>query len=105
MITIKGEIVAIQRRQYTNIVVEDLNRVSTDDLKYITVVILPNWNYSDPITVGDIGYLQFESVEAGTTKWFNSETNKFEFYKYNFNYFINFIKYVEPSKITEFKFE
>lgn len=42
MITIKGEIVAIQQRQYTNIVVEDLNRTSTDDFKYITVVILPN---------------------------------------------------------------
>lgn len=42
MITIKCRIVAKQAGQYTNLVFEDLNRDPTDDLKYITVVLLPN---------------------------------------------------------------
>lgn len=41
-ITIYGKIVAIDDNQYTEIVVEDLNRDFTDDLKYVTVVKLPN---------------------------------------------------------------
>lgn len=105
MITIKCEIVAIQRQQYTNIVVEDLNRVATDDLKYITVVILPNWNYQGKLEIGDIGYLQFESVEAGISKWYNTDTQKFEVYNYDFNYFINFIKRPEVTNVKEFKFD
>lgn len=40
-ITILSKIVAIREGQYTEIVVEDLNRDFTDDLKYVTVVKLP----------------------------------------------------------------
>ena len=41
-ITIKGRVLAIQPGQYTNIVVEDLNRNYTDDFKYVMLVKLPN---------------------------------------------------------------
>ena len=41
-ITIHCKIVAIEDGQYTAIVVEDLNRIETDDLKYVTVVKCPN---------------------------------------------------------------
>ena len=41
-ITIHCKIVAIEDGQYTAIVVEDLNRIETDDLKYVTVVKGPN---------------------------------------------------------------
>jgi hypothetical protein len=36
-ITILSKIVAIREGQYTEIVVEDLNRDYTDDFKYVTV--------------------------------------------------------------------
>lgn len=65
MITIKCCLVAIQTGQYSKLVFEDLNRDPCDDLKYVTVVMLPNWDYKDTLKIGDIGYLQFESVEAG----------------------------------------
>lgn len=42
MITIRSKIVAKRDGQYTRIVFEDLNREPTDDLKYVTVVLLPN---------------------------------------------------------------
>ena len=42
-ITINCKIVAIQADgQYTHIVLEDLSRDYDDDLKYVTVVKLPN---------------------------------------------------------------
>lgn len=41
-ITIYSKILVIRSNQYSEIVVEDLNREYTDDLKYLTVVKLPN---------------------------------------------------------------
>lgn len=41
-LTINCKIVAIREGQYTEIVVEDLQRDYTDDLKFVTVVRLPN---------------------------------------------------------------
>lgn len=42
MITIKCCLVAIQTGQYSKLVFEDFNRDPCDDLKYVTVVMLPN---------------------------------------------------------------
>nr|DAE19942.1 MAG TPA: hypothetical protein [CrAss-like virus sp. ctYsL76] len=42
IITIYCKVLVIQEGQYREIVVEDLNRDFTDDLKYVTVVQLPN---------------------------------------------------------------
>lgn len=104
MITIKCKIEAIQEGQYCIIVVNDLNRASTDDLKYVMVTLLPNWEFHGTLKVGEIGYLQFESVEAGKTSWFNKESKDFEVYKYSSNYFINFIKAHKECELKEFKF-
>lgn len=41
-ITIYCKVLVIQDGQYIEMVVEDLNRDVTDDLKYVTVVKLPN---------------------------------------------------------------
>lgn len=42
IITLYCKIVAIEIGSYTNIVIEDLNRSYSDDLKYVTIVKLPN---------------------------------------------------------------
>ena len=104
-ITIHCKIVAIQNdNQYKHIVVEDLSRNYDDDLKYVTVVKLPNWD-SNAFELGEEGYVLFQPVEAGVTRWFNRELRDFEIYNYSNNYFINFIKKVEICSKKEFKFE
>lgn len=102
-ITILCKIVAIQYNQYTDIVVEDLNRDYTDDLKYVTVVLLPNWNIQ--LEIGDVGYMQFQYVQAGKSQWYNKEIEDFEIYKYDNNYIINFFKQRDICKQETFEFK
>lgn len=103
-ITIYCKVLVIQEGLYSEIVVEDLNRELTDDLKYVTVVKLPNWDIPIP-NVGDVGYLQFQYVEGGITKWFNKDLKDFEIYNYTNNYFINFFKQKDICKQDKFDFE
>lgn len=103
-ITINCKIVAIQDSgRYTHIVLEDLSRNYDDDLKYVTVVKLPNWE-NNPFELGSEGYVIFQPVEAGITQWFNRDLRDFETYNYSNNYFINFIKKVEICNNKEYKF-
>lgn len=104
-ITIYCKVLVIQDGQYIEMVVEDLNRDVTDDLKYVTVVKLPNWNVANTFEVGDIGYLQFQYVEGGVTQWFNKDLKDFEIYNYTNNYFINFFKQKDICKQDKFEFE
>lgn len=103
-ITIYCRVLAIRESQYSEIVVEDLNRDSIDDLKYIMVTKLPNWD-SNSIEIGDIGYLEFQYVIGGETRYFNRNLEDHEFYKYSNNYFMRFIKKQELCKQDKFKFE
>lgn len=105
IITIYCKILVIQDTQYQEIIAEDLNRDATDDLKYVSVVKLPNWETTDKIEIGDIGYLQFQYVEGGVTKWFNKISKDFEIYNYTNNYVINFFKQKDICKQDKFDFE
>lgn len=102
-ITIYCKILVIDQNQYTNIVVEDLRREYADDLKYVTVTVLPNWEIKD-VELGNIGYLQFQSVEGGKTQYFKRVCEDFETYKYTNNYFISFLKEKELCKQDKFEF-
>lgn len=105
IITIYCKVLVIQDGQYQEIVVEDLNRELTDDLKYISVVKLPNWDITNKFEVGDIGYLQFQCVEGGISQWFNKDSKDFEIYNYTNNYLINFFKQKDICKQDKFEFE
>lgn len=105
IITIYCKVLVIQEGQYQEIVVEDLNRELTDDLKYISVVRLPNWDITNSFKVGDIGYLQYQYVEGGVSQWFNKVSKDFEIYTYTNNYLINFYKQKDICKQEEFEFE
>jgi hypothetical protein len=105
IITIYSKILVVQEGQYREIVVEDLNRDPTDDLKYVSLVQLPNWSTSDPLNVGDVGYIQFQCVEGGVTTWFNKVLKDFEIYNYTNNYIINFFKQKDICKQDKFYFE
>lgn len=102
--TIKGQIVAIQPGHYTVYIVEDLDRESNDEFKYISCTKTPNWNYSEEIRVGDKGYLQCEFVDAGMSKFYSNEKQEFTAYKYTNCYFINFVKMRDEVSEKEFKF-
>lgn len=102
-ITIFGKVVAKQENQYTEIVVDDMNRDYTDDLKYVTLVVLPNWNIS--VELGEIGYFRFQIVEAGKSHWYDKEREDYQVYKYDNNYLINFYKQRDLCKQDTFDFE
>lgn len=101
-VTIYSKILVIRSNQYSEIVVEDLNREYTDDLKYLMVVKLPNWE-SESFDVGDVGYLQFQPVKSGE-QFLDRNKQDYEVYKYTNNYFINFFKEQDLCKQKKFKF-
>lgn len=101
--TIRCRILAINKGQYTELIVENLNRDLSDWYRYISIVYLPNWQTSLP-KLGDIGYLTYQSVTAGSSYWFNTVTNTKELYKESENYFINFIQEQDLCKQDKFDF-
>lgn len=105
ILTIYCKILVIRNGQYLEIVVEDLNRSPTDDLKYVTVVRLPNWDTPNNIKIGDKGYLQFKWVKGGITQWFDKDVKDFKVYNYTNNYFINFFKEKDKCEQDKFKLE
>lgn len=103
IITIYSKVVARQDGQYTEYVVEDLNRDYSDDLKYVCVVQLPNWDIPK-LEVGDVGYTKFQFVEGGVSTYVSKITGDLEIYKYTNNYLLNFYKEKEICKDENFNF-
>lgn len=103
MITIYCQIKAIQQSQYTLIIADDLSRTSIDDLKYVAVTLLPNWQHKH-IELDEIGYLTFDSVSAGD-KFFNRDVKEYEIYKYSANYLISFVPEQKKIKMEQIKLD
>jgi hypothetical protein len=103
VITIKCKVLIVEHWQYLTLVVEDLNRETTDDFKYVTIVRPPGW---DPINiqVGDVGFMQIQSVIGGKTRWINKETKELETYKYTSTYLLNFYKEKDICEQKKFNF-
>lgn len=85
-ITVYVKLVAKKTDLYTLYVFQDM----IDEEKFIMCTKPPNFD-RPPIQIGDVGYLTYDNVEAGTDYYNNSENN-YKKYKYNNKYFINFIK-------------
>lgn len=101
-ITIRGQLIAIYDELYTHLVFRNLDESRNSLMRYITITRLPNWINAKP-ELGDIGFVEYEYVEAGSD-YFCRKTGETTQYKYNGNYFINFIKEQEKIKNKEFKF-
>ena len=101
--TLYCKLVAIQDGQYTVYVFENLNEESTSKSKYIMCTKLPNWEYSEILQTGDIGFLQCEFTISGES-YYKTSTNSNEIYKYTNCYFINFIKEKDKTINKEFNF-
>ena len=78
---------SIDIMDYTTYVFENLEPTSWDN-HYIMCVRFPNWN-QPPFVLGDIGYLNVRSVEAGKDKWFDGKD--FNSYRYTNMIFMKFI--------------
>lgn len=100
--TIRSKLVAKQDGVYKNYVFQNLDQENNSIFKYITVTECPNWNLTKNLKIGDIGYLEYEFVEAGD-EYFKRDSKETKQYNFTTNYLLNFIE--EKEKInTEYKF-
>lgn len=98
---VHGELVAAvgDPMGYVTYVFKILDEEFTKDTKYVMVVKCPNWE-SPTLTIGDRGYVYFESWEAGKDKWWDGIN--MNYYKYNFTQFIKFVP--EPKEEDKQKY-
>ena len=82
---IKAQLLAYRSGNYTTYVFQNL-----DEGEYIMCTKLPNWDTPN-IDIDEIGYLKYRIVRAGE-KYYNSEINMIDKYKYDAIYFDNFVK-------------
>lgn len=69
------------------------------DKKYIMCTRLPNWQTPN-VTVGDIGFLEYQEVKAGES-YFDPKTEKEMKYLYSNVYFLNFVHSTNISQNNE----
>lgn len=84
MVIEEVKLLAVREGTYTVYVFQNI-----ETKYYIMCTRLPNWQVPS-ITIGDIGFLEYNSVKAGET-YYNPQTQKDETYNYTNVYFINFI--------------
>ena len=101
-ITIRGRVVAIKDELYTSYVFRNFDEQDNSLMRYVTVVKCPNWMGTSP-QLNDVGYVEYEYVEAGDT-YFDRNSGNSSIYNYTSCYFINFIKENEKIECKEFKF-
>jgi hypothetical protein len=100
--TIHSKLVAKQDGIYKNYVFQNLDQADNSIFKYITVTECPNWNIGNDLKIGDIGFVEYEFVEAGED-YFKRSSQETKQYNFTTNYFLSFIK--EKQEInTEYKF-
>ena len=88
--TILGKLVAKQDDVYKNYVFQNLDQADNSLFKYTTVTICPNWQYNENIKIGDIGFVEYDLVEAGE-EYFKRDCGETRQYNFSTYYFINFI--------------
>ena len=96
MIELTKEVTLVAKRDgtYTNYVFKDNN-----SSEYIFCTRLPNWQIPE-IEIEDIGYLQYQIVEAGNS-YVDPDTGEIILYRYNNSYLKNFVKKSEIIKNKE----
>lgn len=100
--TILSKLVAKQDGIYKNYVFQNLDMPENSIFKYITVTICPNWQVNEVIKIGDVGFLEYDFVEAGED-YFERASQITKQYNYSTNYFMNFIRQKEEIN-KDYKF-
>lgn len=74
---------------YKIYVFENLNYHNWED-QYIMTVRFPNWQCPE-LKKGDIGFLNYNIVNAGESKWWDKNEEKFHYYNYTNIVFQDFV--------------
>lgn len=76
---------------YTHYVFEVLEEDLRKQTKYILCTMFPRWE-SVPITIGEVGFVEFVEIKAGITTWYDKECNQQIPYNYDMVQFIRFVR-------------
>lgn len=92
MNVIKAQLVAKENDvlNYTTYVFKTLETSPPFGKQYMMVTRVPNWDHRD-IDILEIGYLEYNEVEAGKDTYFDRASASFIPYNYTNIYFIKFI--------------
>lgn len=75
---------------YQTIVVKDLDNSRFGEL-YRMLVVFPNWESRVP-EIGEIGFLNYDFVEAGKDKYYDRVDSTFKVYNFTNLIFLKFVK-------------
>lgn len=78
---------------YVIYIFQDLNNYD-----YIWTTLVPNWNMQTIPHIGDIGFLKYKAVEAGSDTWYDPVKQIKVPYKFTGMYFEGFILEQKPVK-------
>lgn len=96
--TIFAELIAFDKdiEGYITYVFKLLDEYSINKLQseYLMTVQYYNW-VSDPINIGDIGYVKVKEVKAGIDQWWDGKQHNF--YKFDDMIFYKFIPHITKS--------
>ena len=81
---------------YTTVVFKDLESDAPFGKRYLMLVVFPNWQSRIP-DIGEVGYVTYNEVIAGDTKWYCPETGQFIPYNYTNLVFVKFVKEQDNS--------
>lgn len=100
MSVIKAKLITYRNEPggYIIYVFEDLEHKDVDR-HYIKTVRFPHWE-SPFVRVGEIGYLEYNKVEAGKDSWYDNQTQMHILYKYNNTIFKDFVHEVKEIDLT-----
>lgn len=97
MFTIKCKCVAKEQDLlgYQTLVFKDLEN-SQFGYQYRMVTVFYNWEARVP-DIGEVGYLEYDSVEAGIDKYYDKNSKEFKVYNYTNLIFYKFVKEKDNS--------
>lgn len=95
---IRAKLVAFERNllDYTTLVFKNLDSAPFGH-NYVMTTMFPNWEARIPDD-GEIGYLEYVEIKAGTDTWYDRTQQSFIPYNYNMIQFIKFVKEKDNSR-------
>lgn len=83
---VKCKVLEVDQGVYSSMVIQDC-----ETSKFIILTVFPNWAGEIP-TKGSTGYIEFEFVEAGITKYFNKNLKENHIYQNTYFIFKQFVR-------------
>lgn len=94
--TLRAKLVGLDESTYTTYVFENLDSKSWED-RYFMCTRFPNWEHFN-LKIGDEGFVTYDEVIAGQSKWFDSKSKKEHYFNYDMQIFIKFTELKSSTK-------